>query len=80
MLRLPDDIQYLKLFTASTNMVNTSAMISYHLSMNSELILEESLPIASVITFGIEGDCILEELIVNISIDDIFGNNVMIAI
>ena len=43
--------------------------------MNSELILEELLSVASVITFGIEGDCIMEELIVNASIDDIFGNN-----
>ena len=60
-------------------MVNTSAMISVSLSMNNKLMLEEPLPIASVITFGIDGDCILEELIVNISIDNIFGNNVIIA-
>ena len=44
------------------------------LSMDSELMLEEPLSIASVITFGIEGDCILEELMINASIDDIFGN------
>ena len=37
--------------------------------------LEEGILIASVITFGIGGDCILEELIVNASIDDIFGND-----
>ena len=36
--------------------------------------LEEPLPVASVITFGIEGDCILEELMINASIDDIYGN------
>ena len=43
--------------------------------MDSELILEEPLSIASVITFGIEGDCILERLIVNASIDDIYGSD-----
>ena len=37
--------------------------------------LEEPLYVASVITFGIGGDCILDELIVNASIDDIYGNN-----
>ena len=42
--------------------------------MNSELMLEEPLFVASVITFGIGGDCILDELIVNASIDDIYGN------
>ena len=41
--------------------------------MNSELMLEEPLSVASVITFGIEGDCLLDELIVNTSIDDIYG-------
>ena len=50
-----------------------SFMMSVNLSMDSELILEEPLSVASVITFGIEGDCILEELIVNASIDDIYG-------
>ena len=43
------------------------------ISNNSELMLEELLPIASVITFGIEGNCILEELMINASIDDIYG-------
>ena len=52
-------------------------MMSYNLSMNSELVLEEPLYIASVITFGIGGDCILEELMVNASIDDIYGKLVM---
>ena len=42
--------------------------------MNSELMLEEPLYVVSVITFGIEGDCILDKLLVNASIDDIFGN------
>ena len=49
-------------------------MMSYNLLMNSELMLEEPLYVASVITFGIEGDCILEELMVKASIDDIYGN------
>ena len=48
-------------------------MLSVHLSMNSKLILEELLSVTSVITFGIEGDCILEELIFNASIDNIYG-------
>ena len=74
MYRLSDGIQYLKLFTATTVMVNTST-ISAYLSLNSELMLEEPLSVASVITFGIGGDCILEELIVNASIDDIYGNS-----
>ena len=55
-------------------MVNTSTMISAYLSTNSELMLEEPLSVASVITFGIEGDCILDELIVDASIDDIYGS------
>ena len=61
-----DDFEPLELFIVMNR--------SYNLSLNSELMLEEPLPIASVITFGIEGDCILEELIVNASIDDIYGN------
>ena len=46
------------------------------LSMNSELMLEEPLYVVSVITFGIKSDCMLEELIVNASIDEIiiYGN------
>ena len=55
-------------------MVNSSAVISFYLSMNSDIMLEEPFPVASVITFGIEGDCIVEEMIVNVSIDDIYGN------
>ena len=42
--------------------------------MNSDVMLEEPFPVASVITFGIEGDCIVKEMIVNASIDDIYGN------
>ena len=49
------------------------------LSMNSELMLEEPLSISYVITFGIEGHCILEELMINASIDDIFGNDNIIT-
>ena len=72
-----NEIQYLKLFQANT-MVNQNMKISsVSLSTNSELILEEPLSVASVITFGIGGDCILEKLIVNASIDDIYGNHII---
>ena len=56
------------------NISSSPTVMSVMLSMNSELMLEEPLSVASVITFGIEGDCILDELIVNVSIDDIYGN------
>ena len=49
--------------------------VSVNLSVTSKQLLEEPLHIAYVITFGINGNCILEELIVNASIDDIQGNN-----
>ena len=68
-----DNSQPLELFTVVNRSSNLS-MMSYNLSMNSELMLEEPLYIASVITFGIESDCILEEMMVNASIDDIYGN------
>ena len=68
------EIQYLELFSANT-VINQDTNISVSLSTNSEFLLEEPLSIASVITFGIEGDCILDELIFNASIDDIYGNN-----
>ena len=55
---------------------NTNTSLPVNLSTNSELLLEEPLSVASVITFGIEGDCILDELIVNASIDDIYGNHI----
>ena len=71
------EIQYLKLFLASTTVNQNMSIVN--LSMNSELILEEPLSVAFVITFGIKGDCILEELIVNASIDDIYGNHIMHA-
>ena len=71
------EIQYLKLFKASTT-VNQN-MSTVNLSMNSKLILEEPLSVASVITFGIGGNCILDELIVNASIDDIYGNHITYA-
>ena len=51
--------------------------MSFNLSVNSTLLLEEPLFIASVITFGIDGDCILEELMMNASIDDIYGKNII---
>ena len=69
-----NEIQYLELFQASTSL-NQDTGISVILSTNSELMLEEPLPVSSVITFGIEGDCILDELTVNASIDDIYGND-----
>ena len=68
------EIQNVKLFLATT-VSDQNGNVSVNLSMNSELILEEPFSVASVITFGIEGDCILDELIVNASIDDIYGNN-----
>ena len=71
-----NEIQYLKLFEANTVVNQTTNIPSVGLSTNSELILEEPLSVASVITFGIEGDCILKELIVNASIDDIYGNHI----
>ena len=58
---------------------NTNTSISVNLSTNSELMLEEPFSVASVITFGIEGDCILDELIVNASIDDIYGDHIIHA-
>ena len=45
------------------------------LSVTSQQILEEPFFIAYVITFGINGNCILEKLVVNASTDDIQGNN-----
>ena len=75
-------MQYLELFTTTTTatIINGSSVMSVHLSMHSKLILEEPLSVASVITFGIEGDCILEELVFNASIDDIYGKNIYVCI
>ena len=67
-------IQNIDIFLATT-VYDQNGNVSVSLSTNSELMLEEPLSVASVITFGIEGDCILDELIVNASIDDIYGNN-----
>ena len=72
--RFSNKIQYLELFQANITVIQ-NLNISVNLSMNNELILEEPLSVASVITFGIEGDCIMKELIVNVSIDDIYGND-----
>ena len=74
-----NEMQYLKVFQANTMVNQSMSITSVSLSTSSELILEEPLSVASVITFGIEGDCILDELIVNASIDDIFGNHIMHA-
>ena len=68
-----NEIQYLKLFQANTMVNQIMNISSASVSTNSELMLEEPLSVAFVITFGIEGDCILDELIVNASIDDIYG-------
>ena len=74
-----DEIQYLELFQAKS-VIDQNMNISVSLSMNSEVMLDTGLFIASVITFGIEGDCILEELIVNASIDDILYGEYAIVI
>ena len=69
-----NETRYLKLFRATTIVNQNTNIPSVSLSTNSELMLEEPLSVASVITFGIGGDCILDELIVNASTDDIYGN------
>ena len=74
-----NEMQYLKVFQANTMVNQSMSITSVSLSTSSELILEEPLSVASVITFGIGGDCILDELIVNASVDDIFGNHIMHA-
>ena len=68
----------MELFSATT-VIDRNWNILVKLSMSSELILEEPLSVASVITFGIGGDCIVDELIVNASIDDIYGKYFIIA-
>ena len=68
-----NEFHYLELFLANT-VINQDTSISVNLSTNNELLLEEPLSVAFVLTFGIEGDCFLDELIVNASIDDIYGN------
>jgi len=55
-------------------LVSTISDRSADLTMNNDIVLLEPIAIASVITFGIGGDCIVEELIINGSIDDIYGN------
>ena len=66
-------IQYLELFQANTSSME-NMNVSVNLSVTCKQIFKEPLHIAYVITFGINGNCILEELIVNASIDDIQGN------
>ena len=73
-----NEIQYLELFLTkppSLPQNDTMCIQPVSLSINSQLMLEEPLSIASVITFGIEGDCTLEELMINASLDDIYGND-----
>ena len=43
------------------------------LSANNTLIVQEPLYVSAVVTFGIEGECILNEMMVNASIDDIIS-------
>ena len=76
-----NELQYLELFLSNASFLTllrqTQTMpqpATVGLSMSSKLMLEELLLINSVITFGIQGDCILEELRINGSIDDIHGN------
>ena len=47
-------------------------------AMNNDFVLLEPIAIASVITFGVGGDCIVEELVINASIDEIYGNECMV--
>ena len=74
-----NEIQHLKLFSVNSSSMPQNDTICkpelISLSMNSQFMLKEPLLISFVITFGIDGDCILEELVVNASIDDIFGND-----
>ena len=65
----PTEVEYLLPFLVSM-LSDTSAS----LTMNNDIVLLEPIAIASVITFGIGGDCIVEELVINGSIDDIYGN------
>ena len=62
-------------------LANTSSMqnmnVSVNVSVTSKQMLEEPLYITSVMIFGINGNCSLEKLVVNASIDDIHGNKIM---
>ena len=71
------EVQYLKLLVVEDNY---NRNIEKNMSIAKTLILlDEPLDVKSIITFGIEGDCILKELIVNTSIDDIYGNNIIVC-
>ena len=71
------EVQYLKLLVVEDNY---NRNIEKNMSIAKTLILlHEPLDVNSIITFGIEGDCILKELIVNASIDNIYGNNIIVC-
>ncbi|XP_065897243.1 tyrosine-protein kinase receptor-like isoform X2 [Dysidea avara] len=61
------DVEYLLPFLVATLSPTLTSLF-----MNNDIVLLEPISIASVITFGIGGDCLLEELIINASIDDIY--------
>jgi len=50
-----------------------SGNIPVYLSNDNMFIVQEPLYVTFVVTFGIEGNCALDELIVNASIDEIIG-------
>ena len=68
---LSSKLQALELFTAIT--VIDSGNISVNLSKDKEFVLQEPVPLAVVVTYGIGGDCIVEELLCNISTDEIYS-------
>jgi len=68
---LTNKLQTLELFTATT--VNNHGNLLANISVNKEIILPEPFPSAVVVTFGIGGDCVIEELKFNVSIDEIFS-------
>jgi len=64
-------LQTLELFTATT--IIEHGNLSAKLSINKELIQQEPFPLAVVVTYGVGGDCIIERLKFNASIDEIFS-------
>jgi len=68
---LTNRLQTLELFTVNT--VMDSGNISVNLSADSQAILPEPFPLAVVVLYGIGGDCVIEELNFNVSIDEIFS-------
>ena len=62
----------LKLFTVNT-IVSEDGSVTANVSINALTVLQEPLSFTSVVTFGIDGNCILDKLVANTSIDDIVG-------